>query len=255
MSSEGKHIALIPARGGSKRLPGKNIKLLNGVPLIAYTIASAHKSNKFAEIIVSTDRQEIAEIAMQWGAQVPKLRPDEYATDESSDIEWVLHSIENMIRTPKKELGFISILRPTSPLRSSTSISLGIDLLAKNFWADSVRAMEPTNKHPGKMWSVSDKGRATPYLNQEANQVPTHNMPTQSLPTVWVQNASLEVVRFSSLIETKSISGKSVLAMQLPDFEGYDLNTQEDWDYLEFLVSKKPELLRVDLKQSDDSLN
>ena len=255
MSSEGKHIALIPARGGSQRLPGKNIKLLNGVPLIAYTSASAHKSNRVTEVIVSTDQQEIAEIAMQWGAQVPKLRPEEYATDESSDIEWVLHSLENMITTPKEELGFISILRPTSPLRSSTSISHGIDLLIKNFWADSVRAMEPTNKHPGKMWSVSDNGRATPYLNQEANQIPTHNLPTQSLPTVWVQNASLEVVRYSSLIETKSISGKSVLAIQLPDFEGYDLNTQEDWDYLEFLVSKKPELLRVDLNQSADPRN
>jgi CMP-N,N'-diacetyllegionaminic acid synthase len=254
MSSEEKHIALIPARGGSKRLPGKNIKLLNGVPLIAYTIASAHESNKFAEVIVSTDRIEVAEIAMQWGAKVPNLRPDKYSTDESSDIEWVLHSIDHMIRTPKEELGFISILRPTSPLRSSTSISNGIDLLTKNVWADSIRAMEPTNKHPGKMWSVSDKGRATPYLNQETNQIPTHNMPTQSLPIVWVQNASLEVVRYSSLIETKSISGKNVLAIQLPDFEGYDLNTQEDWDYLEFLVSKKPELLRMDLKPSSHPL-
>ena len=243
LSSGFKSIALIPARGGSKRIPGKNIKLLNGVPLIGYTIASALNSKAFTEIIVSTDQREIADIALSWGAKVPMLRPEEYASDESSDIEWVLHSIDHLVTTPKDEIGFISILRPTSPLRTSDSILNALDLLEKNEWADSVRAMEQTDKHPGKMWQVDDNGRATPYLTQPEKGTPTHNLPTQSLPKVWIQNASLEVVRYASLVETQSISGKNVLAIQLPDFEGYDLNTQEDWNYLEFLTLKKPELL------------
>lgn len=243
MSSGAKNIALIPARGGSKRLPGKNIKLLNGVPLIGYTIASALKSKAFAEIIVSTDQREIADIALHLGAKVPMLRPEEYATDESSDIEWVLHSIDHMVNTPKVEIGFVSILRPTSPLRTSDSILKALDQLQKNEWADSVRAMERTDRHPGKMWIVDDNGRTTPYLTQPEKGIPTHNLPTQSLPKVWIQNASLEAVRYTSLVKTQSISGKNVLGIQLPNFEGYDLNTQEDWNYLEFLISQKPELL------------
>ena len=94
-------IALIPARSGSKRLPGKNIKNLNGVPLIAYSIKSALNSKLFTEVIVSTDSQEIAEIAVHWGASVPVLRPPEYASDTSPDIEWVSHSIENMVITSR----------------------------------------------------------------------------------------------------------------------------------------------------------
>jgi CMP-N,N'-diacetyllegionaminic acid synthase len=245
MPNKYKHIALIPARSGSKRIPGKNTKLLNGVPLIAYTIASALECQVFSEVIVSTDSQEIAEVAKRYGASAPILRPSQYASDESSDIEWVLHAVNEMISTPKEELGLISILRPTSPLRGSRSILNALDLLAENSWADSVRAMEPTNKHPGKMWKVSDDGHATPFLSQSENVIPTHNLPTQLLPKVWIQNASLEAVKFRSLLETKSISGKSVLAIQLPGFEGYDLNSQEDWDYLEYLIFRNPELLRT----------
>jgi len=248
MSSGLQHVALIPARGGSKRIPGKNIKLLNGVPLIAYTIVSALKSKAFGEVIVSTDRQEIAEIAQQWGARVPLLRPSEHSSDQSSDIEWVRHSLNHMVATPKEELGFISILRPTNPLRSSASILNALDLLTENIWADSIRAMEPTDKHPGKMWKVNDIGYASPLLRQPENGIPSYNLPTQSLPKVWIQNASLEVVRYSSLVENQSISGKSVMAIQLPGLEGYDLNTQAEWSYLEYLLSRNPELLPLILQ-------
>ena len=243
MSREDQNVALIPARAGSRRIPGKNIRLLNGAPLIAYTIVSALESSAFSEVVVSTDSAEIADVARRWGASVPVLRPTEYATDESSDIEWVLHAVNEMISTPKQNLNYISILRPTSPLRRSSSILRALRLLAENSWADSVRAMEPTDKHPGKMWKVSDNGHAIPLLSQPHNGIPSHNLPTQSLPKVWVQNASLEVVKYRSLLETSSISGRSVIAILLPDMEGYDLNSQEDWDYLEYLILRNPRLL------------
>ena len=123
-----RQIALIPARSGSKRLPGKNIKLLRGIPLIAYTIQSALDSNLFSEVIVSTDSREISDIAIKWGASVPALRPIEYAGDESPDIEWVLHSVNNMISTPKSLIDCIAILRPTSPLRSADTIVKAFEL-------------------------------------------------------------------------------------------------------------------------------
>jgi CMP-N,N'-diacetyllegionaminic acid synthase len=244
MINQSKHVALIPARKGSKRLPGKNIKLLNGVPLISYTIMSAIKSERFTEIIVSTNCQETADIALSWGAKVPCLRPEEYSSDQSTDIEWVNHAINQMITIRREEIGYFSILRPTSPLRSSDSISKAITMLDDNPWADSIRAMELTNRHPGKMWRVSIDGRATPFLIQSENEIPTYNRPTQSLPKVWVQNASLEVVRYSSLKDTQSISGENVLAINLPGYEGYDINTQEDWDFLEYLITSKPEVLQ-----------
>jgi N-acylneuraminate cytidylyltransferase len=236
-------IALIPARSGSKRLPGKNIKSLNGVPLIAYTIKSALNSNLFTEVIVSTDSQEIADIALHWGASVPVLRPAEYARDSSPDIEWVSHSIENMVVTPKNLVDCIAILRPTNPLRTADTIVRAFNIFQEQSWADSLRAMEITHKHPGKMWSLGDNNQASPFLNQDSEIIPTHDRPTQSLEKLWIQNASLELVRFSALLKTKSISGKKILGFDMPNLQGYDLNTQLDWDFLEYLISINPRLL------------
>jgi N-acylneuraminate cytidylyltransferase len=237
------NVALIPARSGSKRLPNKNIKLLNGIPLIAYSITSAKKSKMFSEIIVSTDSEEIAGIARSWGASVPKLRPKEYSGDESSDIEWVLHCIYEMIGIPLGEVDNISILRPTSPLRSSESIVHAFEKLEICPWADSIRAMDPTSKHPGKMWILDDLNHAQPFLEQDSEQIPTYNMPTQSLQKLWLQNAALEIARLESILRTQTISGEKVLGLQLPEFEGLDINSQIDWDFLEFITSKNPSFL------------
>lgn len=237
------NIALIPARSGSKRLPGKNIKLLNNKPLIYYTIRVAQETKLFSEIIVSTDSQEIADIAISCGATAPLLRPTEYATDTSTDIEWISHAINLMVKTPRSEIGFVSILRPTSPLRTSGTIISAFNLLASNSWADSLRAMEITDKHPGKMWVLDKENKAHPYLDQSNEVTPTHNKPTQSLETIWVQNASLEIIKFESLITTNSISGNNVLGFEMPGVEGFDINRPLDFEFLEFIVSKKPQLL------------
>jgi N-acylneuraminate cytidylyltransferase len=239
-----RQIALIPARSGSKRLPGKNIKLLRGIPLIAYTIQSALDSNLFSEVIVSTDSREISDIAIKWGASVPALRPIEYAGDESPDIEWVLHSVNNMISTPKSLIDCIAILRPTSPLRSADTIVKAFELFQEAESMDSLRAMEITNTHPGKMWRLGDDNRATPFLSQIDQKIPTHDRPTQSLEKLWIQNASLEFIRFRSLVESKTISGKKVFGYIMPGLEGLDVNTQFDWDYLENLVNTNTSLLK-----------
>jgi CMP-N-acetylneuraminic acid synthetase len=212
-------------------------------PLIAYSIEQAIKSEVFHEIIVSTDSEDIAAIARSYGANVPSLRPEVFARDSSLDIEWVLHALDYMTSIDKEKIDFMAILRPTNPLRSSGSIVRALSLLQQNTWADSLRAMELTNKHPGKMWILDQNSRATPFLDQINNQQATFNSPTQSLGNVWVQNASLEWARVRSVLATRSISGKAVLGFQMPGFEGFDINTEEDWNYLEFLISKHPELL------------
>jgi len=237
------NVAFIPARSGSKRLPNKNVKNLLNKPLIAHSIVQAIKSEVFHEVIVSTDSEDIAEIARSYGAIIPILRPEVFATDSSPDIEWVLHALDYMVTVDKHKIDFMAILRPTNPLRSADSIVRALNLLQQNTWADSLRAMELTNKHPGKMWTLDQNSRATPFLDQINNQQTTFNSPTQSLGDVWVQNASLEWARVRSVLESRSISGNTVLGFQMPGFEGFDINTEEDWNYLEFLISKYPELL------------
>ena len=241
--SVSRHVALIPARSGSKRLPGKNIKELRGVPLIAYSINSALETKLFDEVIVSTDSEEVAEIAIKWGASVPMLRPIEYASDLSADIDWVLHSMEHMVTIPKSILECIAILRPTSPLRTAKTIVKAFDLFQEQESMDSLRAMEITNKHPGKMWRVGEDGHATPILDQTGFETPTHDRPTQSLEKIWVQNASLEIVRFRSLQKSRKISGGKVFSFTMPGLEGYDINTQLEWDFLEYMLKSNPDLL------------
>lgn len=236
-------IALIPARQGSVRIPLKNIKPLNGIPLIAYTIQTALKSNVFSEVIVSTDSVEIAKIARDWGACVPDLRPKELSESLSPDLEWVMHAIEHLVQTNNDEIDCVAILRPTSPLRTPSTIKRAMRLFKENLWADSLRAMEITHVHPGKMWRVNDAMEAVPYLDQSQEVTPTHNRPTQSLEEVWVQNASLEVTRLTSLIHSNSISGKRVMGFQMPGYEGFDLNSPLDWKLLEFLAREQPELI------------
>lgn len=236
-------IALIPARQGSERLPMKNVKSLNGVPLIAYSIQSALKSGKFDEVIVSTDSPEIATIAQDWGASVPSLRPTQFAGSLSPDIEWVRHAIDNLVITPKEEIECVAILRPTSPLRTPNTIKVAMEEFKRNTWADSLRAMEVTFIHPGKMWRVEEEMEAIPYLDQSSEVIPTHSRPTQSLEKLWIQNASLEITRLSSLIHSNSISGGRVMAFEMPELEGFDINTRMDWQLLEFLAREHPEMI------------
>jgi N-acylneuraminate cytidylyltransferase len=233
------NVGLIPARSGSKRVPDKNKRLLRGIPLVAYSIKSAIESKLFSEVIVSTDDPEIAKISEKFGASVPCLRPIEIAADTSPDIDWINFAIEHQITTPLTEVEFMAILRPTSPLRSSETIKNAFSHLRENVWADSLRAMEVTNKHPGKMWIVKNSLEAVPYLKQLNDSIPTYNNPTQSLPKVWIQNASLEIFRLSSFYETRSQSGNRILSFEMPNWEGFDINSESDWLLIESILDQK----------------
>ena len=145
-------VALIPARAGSKRVPGKNIRRLKGHPLIAYTIAAATQSQVFSAVIVSTDSEEVAEIARYYSADVPFLRPPEYATDKSPDIEWIDYTLRRLSDLGR-EFDCFSILRPTSPCRQPQTIQRAWQaFLAQANQVDSLRAVEKCQQHPGKMW-------------------------------------------------------------------------------------------------------
>src|SRR5205823_1999789 len=133
-------VALIPARSGSTRLPGKNVRMLRGHPLLAYTIAATFESEAFDAVVVSTESPETASIAIEYGAEVPSLRPAAMASSTSPDIEWVVHTLRELERAGRI-FEVWALLRPTSPLRSASSIARAVDqLVAYGDRADSIRA-------------------------------------------------------------------------------------------------------------------
>ena len=227
-------IALIPARSGSVRIPSKNVRVLAGHPLLSYTIAAARRSGAFARVIVSTDSSETAEIAREYGAEVPWLRPAELAGNSSRDIEWVHDALQRELLLHDE--GVFSLLRPTSPLRRPASIRAAVSQLLADPAADSLRAVELCRQHPGKMWVLEDSERMSPLLSQPEDGQPWHSTPYQSLPTVYVQNAALEVAWMRTVRDTGTIAGSVVRPFILEGHEGLDLNDEADWRMLQMLL-------------------
>jgi CMP-N,N'-diacetyllegionaminic acid synthase len=229
-------VALVPARAGSERVRGKNIRNLGGHPLIAYTVSAALDSGLFADVVVSTDSDETADIARHYGASVPFMRPQELATSSSPDIEWVEHALAQL-GASGAAYDVFALLRPTSPLRTADTITRAWKTFDEQPSADSLRAVEPCEQHPGKMWRI-DGEWLVPLMGDQPGGTPWHSRPTQSLPKVFVQNASLEIAWTRCITEQRSISGKAIVAFETHGLEGYDVNTERDFWYLERLLEQ-----------------
>lgn len=227
-------IALIPARSGSKRVLNKNIRSLAGHPLLAYTIALAQQSEIFSAIVVSTDSQEYAQVAKKYGAEVPFLRPVEISGDLSPDIEWVRFTLSTL-QSMGREYECFSILRPTSPFRLPQTIQRAWKEFNNEQGIDSLRAVEKCHEHPGKMWVIRGK-RMMPLLSIGPVELPWHSTPYQSLPEVYVQNASLEIAYSRVVFEGNTIAGESVVPFLTQGYEGFDVNHPYDWQLAEELI-------------------
>lgn len=228
-------IALIPARSGSKRVPGKNVKPLAGHPVIAYTIAAAIDSGVYESVVVSTDSEEYAAIARHYGAEVPLLRPSVLAGDLSPDIEWVEHMLR-ALRERGREYDCFSILRPTSPFRLPETIRRAWSEFSAEEGVDSLRAVEKCRQHPGKMWVVRGR-RMVPLLPLSPPEQPWHSSQYQSLPEVFVQNASLEIARSTVVFDGRTIAGNVVMPFFTEGWEGFDVNHPYDWRLAEEAVA------------------
>jgi CMP-N,N'-diacetyllegionaminic acid synthase len=229
-------IALIPARSGSKRLPHKNVRRLNGHPLLAYTIAAARQSEVFASVMVSTDSPAYASVARYYGAEVPFLRPAAYAGDVSPDIEWV-ESVLTQLRDAGQQYECFSILRPTSPFRQPATIRRAWQAFQTEMTADSIRAVEKCRQHPGKMWLLRNR-RLLPLLPLTAAEAPWHSSQIQTLPEVYAQNASLEIAWSRVVFEGRTIAGEAVMPFFTKEYEGLDLNQPLDWLVAELLLDR-----------------
>jgi N-acylneuraminate cytidylyltransferase len=227
-------VAFVPARGGSERVPGKNVRELAGHPLLAYSIAAARESDLFDAVAVSTDSEEIAEVARRYGAEVPALRPPEIATATSPDIEWVRHML-GVLAQAGRTFELFSLLRPTSPFRGAGTIRRAWDrFLSFDPPADSIRAVELCRQHPGKMWVLEDE-LMRPLLPQPPGEVPTHSRQYKALPEVYVQNSSLEIA-WTRITDDNEIAGGRVVPFLTDAVEGFTIDYPPDWERAERMV-------------------
>lgn len=229
-------VALVPARRGSKRVPGKNVRVLRGHPMLAYTIAPALESGLFERVIVSTDSEEVAEVARHYGADVPFLRPEALAGDTSPDIEWLAYTLGELGGRGLRWDAFC-LLRPTSPFRTAAMLKRAWHAFSAEAGVDSLRAVEKCAQHPGKMWVVRGR-RMTPLLPLGPPEKPWHSTPYQALPEVYVQNASLEIAWTRVVLEDRTIAGNVVMPFLTEGCEGFDINAPRDWALAERLIEE-----------------
>jgi len=271
-------IALIPARSGSKRVPGKNVRPLAGHPMLFYTIAAARESGIFDGIYVSSDDPRICYMAELRGA-TPVPRPPEFATDTSPDIEWIDHFFrtkivsitpygfgEKPIKWEPIAVGYdvvmktitadaFAILRPTSPFRSAETIRRAWQEFQEKQPCDSIRAVEK-GPNPWKMWFYRDEkldwfnpsedghwrsvinGKRMHEVASDEQITPLHSMPSQMAPTLYMQNASLEISWTRNVTENCSISGDVIKPFFTQGYEGFDVNTEEDFILAEALIER-----------------
>ncbi len=235
--------AVIPARKGSKRIHNKNIKLLGNHPLIAYTIEAAKRSGIFKGIYVSTDSNAIGYIADYYGATCFK-RPAQYARDNSPDIQWLKNlnkqrcgPEQKLLRSIFGEYDYFAILRPTNPFRTPEMIYHAWQNYERGTW---LKAIEPCGQHPHKMFVATENNHIQPF-DEDSSKPNLHALPTQSLNPVFVQNGSLEIRPINDL-EPEILTGYVTQG-----YDGFDINTEKDWVYAEWLIDTgKVKLIDID---------
>jgi CMP-N,N'-diacetyllegionaminic acid synthase len=235
-------VALIGARSGSERVPGKNVRRLAGHPLLAYAIETARQAAVFDRIVVSTESEEIAKVARWYGADVPFFRPDEYATATSPDIEWIAWTLPRL----GERYDLFAIVRATNPFRGPDAIRRGFEQLLATPEADSIRAVELVKQHPGKMWTLSGDGRVMePLLDQSHLGVAWHAGQYQALPQVYVQNSALEIAWTRVVTETGTREGRVLAPFLTEGHEGFNVDDEEDWARAEAILARSLATLPV----------
>lgn len=209
MTARPEILALIPARGGSKSIPRKNLLMLAGKPLIAYSIEQALASRRITRVVVSTDDEEIADVARARGAEVPFMRPAEFAQDDSLDLDVFRHALTALQRHEGYRCDAVVHLRPTGPVRRVARIDEAIDLFLDHPEADSLRSVIRPAHTPYKMWRIED-GLLTPIATVAGAHEP-HSMPRQQLPDVFWQNGYVDIVRPRVILEDGLMAGRRIL--------------------------------------------
>jgi CMP-N,N'-diacetyllegionaminic acid synthase len=223
--------ALIPARSGSKRIPGKNMKMLAGEPLIYWTIKAALNSDIFKSVIVSTDDLRTAKYCSFQCSVIDRL--PEHATDTSPDVEWIKDCLEKC-----GEPQYFMILRPTSPFRTAQGIVAAWEAFKADRYASSLKSVTRPKESPYKMVTISGN-RMTALVNHPpVNGVQAFNLPSQSLPEVWYRNPCIEIGESRNVIVRGDVSGYQVMPFYMDEIEAHDINDMDDWILAEYYIKE-----------------
>ncbi len=219
-------LAIIPARGGSKGIPRKNIKLLAGKPLIAWTIEEAKKSKYVDRLILSSEDEEIIKVARELSCEVPFIRPKELSEDEIPGIEPVIHAISNL----EEKYDFICLLQPTSPLRRVEDIDGCIEKCIINN-AESCVSVSEVSHHPYWMYMVDEKEKLKPlFLNNIATR--------QKLPKVFELNGALYLIKTDSLLKERELISENTLCFIMDKSRSVDIDSEVDFETAEYYINK-----------------
>lgn len=224
----GEVLAVIPARSGSKSVKDKNIRLIDGKPMIAYSIEHALQAECVDRVIVSTDSEEYAAIAREYGAETPFLRPAEYATDTALDYDVFLHALYYLEREEGYMPDLVVQLRPTYPIRRIEDIEAMVAYMREHTDVDSMRCVALAKEVAYKMWHKDEQGILSPIMKE----IPEcYNMPRQQLPKVYYQNACIDVVRAEVITKKHSMSGEKIVGYEMSD--NFDIDTEEEFQKAE----------------------
>jgi N-acylneuraminate cytidylyltransferase len=239
-------LALIPARGGSKGIPRKNIRSFAGYPLIAWSIAAGLQANSVSRVIVSTDAEEIAAVARQYGAETPFMRPHERAQDRTNDLPVFEHAMKWLEDIEGYKPEIVVQLRPTSPIRPKDCVDVAVRILIENPDADSIRGVVPAGQNPHKMWRFNGYDKPMrPLLEVEGISEP-YNAPRQILPPVYWQTGHIDVIRTSTITRKHSLTGSVVYPLVIDARYTVDIDTPADWAKYEALVYSGLEMVTPD---------
>jgi CMP-N-acetylneuraminic acid synthetase len=232
-------LALIPARGGSKSIPRKNIQPFAGHPLLAYSIAAALAAETVTRVVVSTDDQEISAIARRYGAEAPFLRPAEFAQDNTPDLPVFQHALEFFAESEDFHPEIVVHLRPTSPLRRVSHIDQAVYRLLETPQADAIRTVCVPFQNPFKMWRIGADGFMHPILNTQHKE--PYNMPRQELPDVYWQTGYVDAAWADTILTKGSMTGERILPLIIDASEWIDIDSPDDWRRAERLFENSGE--------------
>lgn len=229
-------IAIIPARSGSKGVPGKNIKLLGGIPLFAFSIIAAKMMPSVSRVIVSTDSEEYAQIAIEYGAEVPFLRPNEISGDKSTDFDLFLHALNWFKENENLIPEYILHLRATTPLRNPQIMDEAVKLFFENKnLASSLRSGHSAPESPYK-WFLKDDNNYFKGLRDDLTPEKV-NLPRQSFPSVYIPDGYIDILKSSVILDSGTLHGDKMLVFESPFC--VEVDTKDDFEYLEFQIEKE----------------
>lgn len=227
-------LAIIPARGGSKSIPRKNIRGFYGHPLIAFSIRAGLASEAVTRVVVSTDDEEIAAVSRSYGAETPFLRPAHLAEDNTPDLPVFQHALEWLHDNEGYKPSVVVQLRPTSPLRRVWHIDAAVHQLLEHPEADSIRTVCVPFQNPFKMWKIRQDGLMEPLI-QTGDPEP-YNMPRQRLPEIYWQTGYVDAAWSGTILEMNSMTGDSILPLVIPPADWIDIDSADDWRRAERLL-------------------